>query len=198
MQKYHQSDAYKEYQKKYHQSDAYKEYKKKYQQSDAYKEYKKKYQQSDAFKESQKKYHQSDAYKEYKKKYHQSDAYKKYQQSEQSSRLFYGSIISSLNRKKERLNEIRRSRIQMPNITITTIKGLEDDILIYQNYVDNYNKLRLRLKTIKDKKIRDDVEARTLANLAEELGKGHGIPRKEIKPPIHSPSLKAVVSLGAD
>ena len=86
----------------------------------------------------------------------------------------------------------------MPNITTTTIKGLEDDILIYQNYIDNYNKLKLRLRTIKDKKIRQDVEARTLANLAEELGKGHGIPRKEIKPPIHSPILKGRVSLSPE
>ena len=84
------------------------------------------------------------------------------------------------------------------NVNTMTIKGLEDDILIYQNYIDNYDKLQLRLRTIEDRTIRDDVESRTLANLAEELGKGHGIPRKEIKPPIHSPDSSSVVSLGAD
>ena len=147
----------------------------------------------DAYKKSQQKYHQSDAYKKYKQKYHQSDAYKKYQQkyykSKKPTNLFYKSIKSELHKRTERLKVLKTKYI-----TSMAIRGLEDDILIYQNYIDNYKRLQSYLKTIEDNKIREEVEAKTLENLAEILGKGFHNQRRAIGSSGFLPVLKDRVS----
>ena len=173
MQKYRQTDAFKKYQQKYQQTDAFKKSQQKYRQTDAFK----KYQQSDAFKKSRQKYLQSDAYKKYQQKYRQTDAYKA------SNR------ISNL--KEHYLKERKNCEKIIRKYSIPPI-AIEGKLIMINEIIENINIIEKHTEGM-DKLIKQ----RTIDTMLTQLLQKEGIlvsRRKQIAP-IHSPSLKAGVSL---
>ena len=146
---------------------------KKYRQSDAYK----KYQQSDAFKKSQQKSQQ---------KYQQSDAYKKYRQSEKFNR-----ILPDL--KDRYTKQLQETEKELRKYSIPPI-ALEGKAIMLKEIIDNLDIIRKHAD-----KVDIAIRQRTIEKMVNQLLEKEGIlvsRRKQL--PIHSPSLKAGVSLGAN
>ena len=186
MREYRKTDAYKKYQQKYHQSDAFKKSQQKYHQSDAYK----KYHQSDAYKKSQQKYHQSDAFKKDQQKYRQSDAFKKYRQKYHQSKKFNRILPDLKDRYTKQLQETEK---ELRKYSIPPI-ALEGKAIMLKEIIDNLDIIRKHAD-----KVDIAIRQRTIEKMVNQLLEKEGIlvsRRKQL--PIHSPSLKAGVSLGAN